>query len=104
MKKLIITAALVGGGVTPTHGPYNPITPDEIAKEAQRVENAGAATVHIHPRNPETGEVTADPVVFKEILSRRRGRLYNKYGTPSYRFIKTGKEFPIAEFCNTRLP
>ena len=70
MKKLIITAALVGGGVTPTHGPYNPITPDEIAKEAQRVEDAGAATVHIHPRIPETGEPTADPVVFKEILSR----------------------------------
>ena len=68
MKKLIITAALVGGGVTPTHGPYNPITPDTIAKEAQRVENAGAATVHIHPRNPETGEPTADTAVYKEIL------------------------------------
>ena len=70
MKKLIITAALVGGGVTPTHAPYNPITPEEIAKEAKRVEDAGAAIVHIHPRNPKTGEPTADLTVYKEILSR----------------------------------
>jgi uncharacterized protein (DUF849 family) len=69
VKKLIITAALVGGGVTPTHAPYNPITPNEIAKEAKWVEEAGAAMVHIHPRNPQTGEPTADIEVYKEILS-----------------------------------
>ena len=70
MKKLIITAALVGGSVTPTHAPYNPITPDEIAKEAKRVEEEGAAIAHIHPRNPQTGEPTADIEVYKEILSK----------------------------------
>lgn len=70
MKKLIITAALVGGGVTPTHGPYNPITPEEIAKEAKRVEEAGAATVHIHPRDPKTAKPTSNTAVFKEILQR----------------------------------
>lgn len=70
MKKLIISAALVGGGVTPTQGPYIPITPDDIAKEAKRVEDAGAATVHIHPRNPKTGEPTADTNVYREILSK----------------------------------
>ena len=68
MKKLIVSAALVGGGVTPTHGPYNPITPAQMATEAKRVEDAGAATVHIHPRNPKTGEPTADTAIFKEIL------------------------------------
>jgi uncharacterized protein (DUF849 family) len=70
MKKLIISAALVGGGITPTIGPYIPITPDDIAKEAKRVEGAGAATVHIHARNPKTGEPTADPNVYMEILSK----------------------------------
>ena len=70
MKKLIITAALVGGGVTPTHAPYNPITADEIAKEAKRVEESGAATVHIHPRNPKTGEPTTDTEVYREILQK----------------------------------
>jgi len=70
MKKLIISAGLVGGGITPTQGPYIPITPDEIAEEAKRVEDAGASTVHIHPRNPKTGEPTADIDVYCEILSK----------------------------------
>ena len=70
MKKLIISAALIGGGVTPTQGPYIPITPDDIAREAKRVEDAEAATVHIHPRNPKTGEPTAELDVYREILSR----------------------------------
>ncbi len=70
MKKLIISAALVGGSITPTQGPYIPVTPDDIAKEAKRVEDAGAATVHIHPRNPKTGEPTADTNVYLEILSK----------------------------------
>ncbi len=70
MKKIIISAALVGGGITPTQGPNIPITPGDIAKEAKRVEDAGAATVHIHPRNPKTGEPTADTDVYREILSK----------------------------------
>ena len=70
MKKLVISAALVGGGITPTQGPNIPITPDDIAKEAKRVEDAGAATVHIHPRNPKTGEPTADTNIYREILSK----------------------------------
>jgi uncharacterized protein (DUF849 family) len=70
MKKLIISAALVGGSITPTQGPYIPVTPDDIAREAKRVEDVGAATVHIHPRNPKTGEPTADTNVYLEILSK----------------------------------
>ena len=70
MNKLIISAAIVGGGITPTLGPYIPITPDDIAQEAKRVEDAGAAIVHVHPRNPETGEPTADTKVFAEALSK----------------------------------
>ena len=70
MKKLIISAALVGGGITPTQGPYIPIKSDDIAKEAKRVEDAGAATVHIHPRDPDTGEPTTDINVYQEILSK----------------------------------
>ena len=70
MKKLIISAALVGGGITPTQGPYIPIKPDDIAREAKRAEDAGAAIVHIHPRNPDTGELTADINIYQEILSK----------------------------------
>ncbi len=70
MNKLIISAAIVGGGITPTLGPYIPITPDDIAQEAKRVEDAGAAIVHVHPRNPKTGEPTSSTKVFTEILSK----------------------------------
>ena len=70
MEKLIITAALTGGGTIPTQSPYIPITPEEIAREAQRAADAGAAIVHIHPRDPKQGFPTADLEVYQEICAR----------------------------------
>ena len=60
MSKFIITAALTGAIHTPTMSPYLPITPDEIAADAQRASEAGAAVVHVHARDPETGQPSAD--------------------------------------------
>lgn len=70
MEKLIITAALTGGGTVPTQSPHIPITPEEIAQEARRAAEAGAAIVHIHPRDPKEGFPTSDLDVYKEIYSR----------------------------------
>ena len=70
MEKLIITAALTGGGTVPTQSPHIPITPEEIAEEARRAAEAGAAIVHIHPRDPKEGFPTSDLDVYKEIYSR----------------------------------
>jgi uncharacterized protein (DUF849 family) len=50
--------------------PHLPITPDEIAQEARRAHEAGAAVVHVHARDPETGQPSADSDIFGEILSR----------------------------------
>lgn len=50
---VIITAALVGAEVTREHTPYLPITPEEIAEEAKRCRDAGAAMVHLHVREPD---------------------------------------------------
>jgi uncharacterized protein (DUF849 family) len=36
--------------------PYLPVTPEEIAEAAIEAEEAGAAIVHLHARNPITGE------------------------------------------------
>jgi len=69
MSKFIITAALTGAIHTPTMSPHLPITPDEIAQEAQRAYEAGAAVVHVHARDPETGQPSADSNLFGEILS-----------------------------------
>ncbi|MBE0480727.1 MAG: 3-keto-5-aminohexanoate cleavage protein, partial [Dehalococcoidia bacterium] len=55
MEKVIVSAALTGSIHTPTMSPYLPITPKQIADEAVRAYEAGAAIAHIHVRNPETG-------------------------------------------------
>lgn len=53
-SKLIITCALTGSDTFPTQMPYLPITPDQIAEEAFRAYEAGAAIVHVHAREPKT--------------------------------------------------
>jgi uncharacterized protein (DUF849 family) len=72
MDKFIVTAALTGAIHTPTMSPYLPITPDEIAADARRASEAGAAAVHVHARDPETGQPSADSALFGEILSKIR--------------------------------
>jgi 3-keto-5-aminohexanoate cleavage enzyme len=55
MEKLIITAAITGGS-SPQGNPYLPKTPKEQAQATVDAWNAGASIVHIHGRNPHTGE------------------------------------------------
>ena len=71
MKKIIITAALVGGELTRKNTPYLPLTPDEIAESARLCVAAGAAIVHIHVRDAK-GRPTNDPKVFKDVLKKIR--------------------------------
>ena len=70
MKKTIITAAITGGIHTPTMSEYLPITPQEIADEAVRAYEAGAAVAHIHARNPETGMPVPDADIYGEIVAK----------------------------------
>ncbi len=69
MEKLIITAALTGNVTLPTQTPYLPLTPQQIIDEAVRAADAGAASVHVHARDPKSGKPTADPEVYREIAS-----------------------------------
>jgi uncharacterized protein (DUF849 family) len=69
MGKVIITAALTGNIHTPSMSPYLPITPDQLIEEAVRCEQAGAAVVHVHARNPADGKPTTDVEIYREILS-----------------------------------
>jgi uncharacterized protein (DUF849 family) len=73
-EKVIITAAITGSIHTPTMSPYLPITPREIADEAIRSYEAGAAVCHIHARNPQTGQPTPDVSVIKEIITNIKSR------------------------------
>ncbi|MDB5706933.1 MAG: 3-keto-5-aminohexanoate cleavage protein [Sphingomonas bacterium] len=70
MNKVIITCAVTGGIHTPTMSPYLPITPSEIAASAIEAAEAGAAILHLHARDPETGKPRQDPDLFMEFLPR----------------------------------
>jgi uncharacterized protein (DUF849 family) len=72
--KAVITAAITGSIHTPTMSPYLPITPQQIADEAVRAYEAGAAVCHVHARNPETGMPVADTNLMKEIITSIKSR------------------------------
>lgn len=67
MDPLIITAALNGAELTRRQCPALPITPEEIAAEAGRARQAGAAIVHVHGRLPD-GTPTQDRETYRRIL------------------------------------
>jgi uncharacterized protein (DUF849 family) len=69
MDKLIITAALTGNITLPVQTPHLPLTPQEIIDDAVRAAEAGAASVHIHARDPLTAKPTTDPEVYREIAA-----------------------------------
>ncbi|MCP4444297.1 MAG: 3-keto-5-aminohexanoate cleavage protein [Myxococcales bacterium] len=71
--KVIISCALTGAVTTKSHCPAIPYTPVEIAEEAERAHNAGAAIVHIHARTNE-GEPSWDAEVFAEIQEEVKKR------------------------------
>jgi uncharacterized protein (DUF849 family) len=72
--KAIITAAITGSIHTPTMSDYLPITPKQIADEAVRAYEAGAAVCHVHARNPETGMPVADTNLIREIITSIKSR------------------------------
>ncbi len=66
--KVIISCAITGSIHTPSMSEALPVTPDEIARSAIDAAEAGAAIIHLHARDPETGEPTPDPAVFMRFL------------------------------------
>jgi uncharacterized protein (DUF849 family) len=69
-RKVIVTCAITGSIHVPSQTPYLPITPDQIAENAIGAAREGAAILHLHARNPETGQPTPDPEVFLQFLPR----------------------------------
>jgi len=69
MEKLIITAAITGNITLPVQTPHLPLTPQQIIDDAVRAADAGAASVHIHGRDPKTARPTTEPAVYREIAT-----------------------------------
>ena len=68
--KVIISCAITGAIHTPTMTPHLPITPDDIAKSSIAAAEAGAAIIHLHARDPETGKPDQSPDAFAGFLPR----------------------------------
>ena len=69
---VVLTCAVTGAGDTTGRSPHVPVNPKEIADAAIEAAKAGAAVAHIHARDPETGQGSRDPKLFKEIVDRVR--------------------------------
>jgi len=67
-RKVIITCAVTGAIHTPSMSPHLPVTADEIIDAAVGAAEAGAALVHVHARNPVTGQPDQSPEAFEPFL------------------------------------
>ncbi len=69
---VIITCAITGDDTKVTKSPHCPVTPEQIANSAIEAARAGAAIVHIHVRDPETGEFSMATKHYREVVKRIR--------------------------------
>ena len=67
-QPVIITCAVTGAIHTPSMSPYLPITPKEIIEAAVGAAEAGAAIIHLHARDPQTGKPDQSPEAFGRFL------------------------------------
>jgi len=70
MSKIIITCAVTGSIHTPSMSPHLPVTANEIAEQSIGAAEAGAAILHLHARDPETGRPSSSPDQFMAFLPR----------------------------------
>ena len=71
-REVFITCAVTGSGDTTGKSDKVPVTPAQIADSAIEAARAGAAVVHCHVRDPETGKPSRDPGLFREVTDRIR--------------------------------
>jgi uncharacterized protein (DUF849 family) len=69
----IINAAITGMVPTRAETPYVPLTPEEIGEDAAAVREAGAAVVHLHPRD-ENGVPTSNREIYARVIAAVRER------------------------------
>ncbi|HEV7252835.1 MAG TPA: 3-keto-5-aminohexanoate cleavage protein [Mesorhizobium sp.] len=109
-RKTIITAAVTGSIHTPSMSPHLPVTPEEISEQAVGAAEAGAAVLHLHVRDPETGKPSSDPALFEDVVERIRAQtdavLSITTGGSSRMTIEQRLEGPlrlIPEMCSLNL-
>ncbi|MDP7541658.1 MAG: 3-keto-5-aminohexanoate cleavage protein [Acidimicrobiales bacterium] len=71
-RNVIISCAVTGAGDTAGRSEHVPVTPQQVAEAALDAARAGAAIVHCHVRDPETGKGTRTVAYYREVVERIR--------------------------------
>ena len=71
-SKTFLTCAVTGNITTPDQTPHLPVTPAHIANECLAAAQAGAAAVHIHVRDPQTGKPSMELELYREVFDTIR--------------------------------
>jgi uncharacterized protein (DUF849 family) len=67
-EEVIVTCAVTGAGDSVGRSPHVPVTPSQIAAACIEAAEAGAAIVHVHVRNPETGKAARTVAYYEEVV------------------------------------
>jgi uncharacterized protein (DUF849 family) len=90
-EKTFITCAVTGNITRPDQTPHLPITTEQIANECLAAAGEGAAAVHIHVRDPNTGRPSMDVSLYRDVMERIRKRdsqlIINLTTGPGGRFV-----------------
>ena len=71
-SEVFITCAVTGSADSVRKNANVPVTPSQIAASALEAHAAGAAIVHLHVRDPQSGMASRDPALFREVVERIR--------------------------------
>ncbi|MDH2235524.1 3-keto-5-aminohexanoate cleavage protein [Pigmentiphaga sp. GD03639] len=108
MNPTVITCAITGNLTKPEQTPHLPITPEQIANSALEAARAGAAQVHIHVRDPQTGRPSMDVALYDEVIRRIRAEnrevIINLTTGPGGRYVPSEAEPRVAGPGTTLLP
>jgi uncharacterized protein (DUF849 family) len=100
LPKILITCAITGNLTRPDQTPYLPVTPEQIADSALGAAEAGAAAVHIHVRDPQTGRPSMELDLYRDVMERiRRSNpqlIINLTTGPGGRFVPSADDPSIA--------
>ncbi len=72
--RVIVTCAITGAGDTVGKHPAIPVTPEQISTSALEAASAGAAIVHCHVRDPETGKGCRDVSLYRQVMEMIRAK------------------------------
>ena len=107
-SKTFITCAVTGNITKPEQTPHLPITPDHIAEECLAAAEAGAAAVHIHVRDPNTGRPSMEVGHYRAVMERIRAKngalIINLTTGPGGRFVPNPDDPKLFAPGTTLLP